>query len=232
MATSAWRHARTHIVRGLLLVLPTIITFWLLRILFSAISDNVTPIVLRLLQAAGVSGVAGWHTQLVAPLIGVVLTLLSIYLIGLIAANLVGQRILAWVEAGILKIPIVKSIYGGARQLLDAFGTGDKSTFQRVVLVEYPRKGVWTVGFVTGEAHVPLPQGSDAAEMVMVFFPTTPNPTSGWLAVVPEREIVEVDISIEEGVKLVVSGGIVSPQALKSRIRPAPRPWRADAPEL
>lgn len=221
---SPFSHLRTHLIRGLLILLPTIITFWLLRILFAMISGNVTPWVVRILGALGVQGLDDWHARFVAPMIGVVLTMLFVYVIGLVAANLVGQRVLAWVEGGILKIPLVKGIYGGARQLLDAMGSGGKGGFSRVVLVEYPRRGVWTVGFVTNEtpARLPVDGGLDA---VMVFFPTTPNPTSGWLAMVPVGDILEVDLTIEEGVKLIVSGGIVTPEALSSRIRrPAPGP--------
>ena len=207
---------------GLLIVLPTIITFALLRILFGAVSDNVTPWVLRALSASGVTWMEDWHARFVVPLVGIVLTLLLIYVIGLIAANLVGQRILRWFEGGVLKIPFVKSIYGGARQLLDALGAGGKGSFTRVVLVEYPRPGVWTLGFVTSEVRTELPKGDGVVSALMVFFPTTPNPTSGWLAIVPERDIMGIDLSIEEGVKLVVSGGIVAPEALSSRIRARP----------
>ncbi len=213
------RHVRTHFVRGLLIVLPAIITFWLLRILFSAVSSNVTPWVLRALAAGGVPWLDDWHARYLVPVIGLVLTLMLIYLIGLLAANLVGQRVLSWFEGGVLKIPFVKSIYGGARQLLDAFGSGTKGTFTRVVLVPYPRAGVFTVGFVTSEVRLELPVGDNVVSAVMVFLPTTPNPTSGWLAIVPETDLIDFDLSIEEGVKLIVSGGIVTPAALAERIR-------------
>lgn len=212
-------HVRTHFVRGLLIVLPAIITFWLLRILFGVVSGNVTPWVLRGLAAGGVPWVNDWHARFLVPVIGLVLTLLLIYLIGLIAANLVGQRVLSWFEGGVLKIPLVKSIYGGARQLLDAFGSGTSGTFTRVVLVQYPRAGVFTVGFVTSELRVEMPLGEGVVSSVMVFFPTTPNPTSGWLAIIPETDIINFDLSIEEGVKLIVSGGIVTPAMLSERIR-------------
>lgn len=212
-------HVRTHFVRGLLIVLPAIITFWLLRILFGVVSGNVTPWVLRGIAAGGVPWVNDWHARFLVPVIGLVLTLLLIYLIGLIAANLVGQRVLLWFEGGVLKIPLVKSIYGGARQLLDAFGSGTSGTFTRVVLVQYPRAGVFTVGFVTSELRVEMPLGEGVVSSVMVFFPTTPNPTSGWLAIIPETDIINFDLSIEEGVKLIVSGGIVTPAMLSERIR-------------
>jgi len=212
------RHVRTHFIRGLLIVLPTIITFWLLRILFGAVSDNVTPLVLRALSAGQVTWIGDWHARFVVPLIGLVLTVLLIYLIGLIAANLVGQRIVTWFEAGILKIPFVKSIYGGARQLLDAFDAGGKGTFTRVVLVQYPRAGVFTMGFVTSEVRLEIPLGDGIVGALMVFLPTTPNPTSGWLAIVPERDLLDLDLSIEEALKLVVSGGIVMPEAFAARL--------------
>jgi len=216
---SPLRHVRTHLIRGLLILLPTIITFWLLRIVFAMISDNVTPWVVRILAAVGVQGLDDWHARFIAPMIGVVLTLLVVYVIGLVAANLVGQRVLMWIEGGILKIPLVKGIYGGARQLLDAMGSRGKGGFSRVVLVQYPRAGVWTVGFVTNEAHARVPVHGRGVDAVMVFFPTSPNPTSGWLALVPVDDILEIDLSIEEGVKLIVSGGIVTPGPLGPRIR-------------
>jgi len=151
--------------------------------------------------------------------IGLVLTVLLIYVIGLVAANLLGQRILSWFEGGVLKIPFIKSIYGGARQLLDAFGSGGTGTFTRVVLVQYPRAGVYTVGFVTSEVRVVVPGEGGPVSALTVFLPTTPNPTSGWLAIIPEADIINFDLSIEEGLKLIVSGGIVAPAGLAERIR-------------
>ena len=216
------RHVRTHFVRGLLIVLPTIITLWLLRVLFGIVSDDVTPIVVRVLAALGIEDSGGWRARFVVPLVGVVLTLLLVYLIGLFTANLIGARILAWLEGVILRIPLVKGIYGAARQLLDALGSGGKGAFSRVVLVEYPRPRVWTLGFVTNETRARVPAAAGPAETLMVFFPTAPNPTSGWLALVPVGELLEVDLTIEEGVKLIVSGGIVTPEGLSERIRRPP----------
>jgi uncharacterized membrane protein len=208
-----------------LIVLPTIITLWLLRILFGIVSDDVTPLVVRVLPALGIEDPGGWRARFVAPLVGVVLTLLLVYLIGLLAANLIGARIGAWLEGLILRIPVVKGIYGAARQLLDALGSGRKGAFSRVVLVEYPRPRVWTLGFVTNESRARVPAAT-ATDTLMVFFPTAPNPTSGWLALVPVDDLLEVDLSIEEGVKLIVSGGIVTPVALSDRIR-RPQPSRS-----
>jgi uncharacterized membrane protein len=117
------------------------------------------------------------------------------------------------VESWILRIPLVRSIYGGARQLLDAFNATKSGGFSRVVLVEYPRKGLYTVGFVTNER----PGTGGTVKEVFVFLPTTPNPTSGWLALVPMDQVIDLDVSVEEGVKLVVSGGIVVPPGVTGK---------------
>lgn len=216
----AAKHVRDRILRGFLVLLPLIITIWLLRVLFGLVSDNVTPWVLYALRASGVEGVDAGLLRTLVPGIAVLATLGVVYLIGLIAANLLGRRLLSWVEAAILRVPLVKGIYGSSRQLLDALTVGGKGGFSRVVMVEYPRPGVWTLGFVTNETPTPLAGCGEAAgtEAYFIFLPTTPNPTSGWLALVPSRDVVDLDVSVEEGIKLIVSGGIVTPTNLPSRI--------------
>jgi uncharacterized membrane protein len=206
-------HLRDRFVRGLLLVLPLVVTVWLLRILFGIVHDNVTPLVFASLRAIGLGGLEGWHAKITVPVIGILLTLLVVYLIGLVGANLVGKRMVHAVESWILRIPLVRSIYGGARQLLDAFNATKSGGFSRVVLVEYPRKGLYTVGFVTNER----PGTGGTVKEVFVFLPTTPNPTSGWLALVPMDQVIDLDVSVEEGVKLVVSGGIVVPPGVTGK---------------
>ncbi len=209
-AGSVWSHVRERLVRGLLLVLPAVVTVWLLNILFGIVRDNVTPWLFAILRAVGLGRLEGLHARLTVPVAGIVLTLLVIYLVGLLGANLVGRRILAAFESGILRVPFVKGIYGAARQLLDAFNATSAGGFSRVVLVEYPRREMWTVGFVTNERSV----DSGAARDLFVFLPTTPNPTSGWLVLVPAKDVVDLAMTVEEGVKLVVSGGIVLPPGI------------------
>jgi uncharacterized membrane protein len=212
-------HVRGKIGRGLILVLPALITLWLLGLLFRIINDNVTPLILAVLRRADFPWLDQWPTRIVVPLIGIVLTAALVYLIGLLAGNLVGRRVLTAFERVVLRIPLVKGIYGAARQLLDAFSMTGARTFSKVVLVEYPRRGLWTVGFVTreqvhgGDGSGPLPA------TVPVFLPTTPNPTSGWMILVEREDLLILDMSIEEAVKLVVSGGIVGPEDLNERVR-------------
>ncbi len=225
-------HFRSRLIRGLLVVTPLLVTLWLLRILFDLVDGNVTPIVVAVLKAIGAEGVEHWQVMPGFPLVGLVVTVVLVYLLGVFTGNLAGRRVLLWFESFILRIPLVKGIYGSARQLLDAFGMTSKSAFSKVVLVEYPRRGLWTVGFVTSESAHRLPGGMDGVSgpWVPVFLPTTPNPTSGWLLLVPRDELLVLDVSIEAGVKLIVSGGIVSPGDLGAHVRTWSEPEPEPAP--
>lgn len=215
-------HIRRRMVRGLFMILPLLITVWLLGLLFTVINDNVTPSVQALLQWMGMPGLdRGAARHLGIPLIGLLLTALVIYLLGLLGGNLVGRRILSSVESLILRLPLVKGIYGSARQLLDAFSFSGERTFSRVVMIEYPRRGLWTLGFVTTDVEHRLTEpAAEQITVVPVFLPTTPNPTSGWMMLVPTRDLVVLNMTIEEGIKMIVSGGIVTPSDLGSLVRP------------
>jgi len=212
-------HLRDCLGRGLLIALPLLVTLWLLSLLFGLVTDYAAPVILAVLAALGFERLDSIPARVAIPIIGLLVSVALIYLVGLLAANLVGRRILSLVESAILRVPLVKGIYGAARQLLDAFATGGGKAFSRVVLVEYPRPGLWTLGFVTAEfgeeARVPL--GGSLA----LFLPTTPNPTSGWLVFAPREQVVDLAIGVEEGIKLVVSGGIVCPPDLGIRGRQA-----------
>ena len=212
MRRNFFAHIRSRVGRGLLLVLPLVITVWLLKILFNLINVNVTPMVVAMFNAIGSPDLNRWQSRVGFPVIGILLTVLLIYLLGLLAGNIIGKRMGAMVEAAILRVPIVKGIYGSARQLLDAFSFSGTQKFSKVILLEYPRRGLWTVGFVTTEQRHEMPAAvGENGRSVSVFLPTTPNPTSGWLLFVPVQDIKVLDISMEDAVKLVVSGGIVDP---------------------
>jgi len=224
MRPHLFAHLRRNLVRGLFLVLPLLITVWLLGILFDIIDANVTPMVREVLTRLGIPGLERWFARLGIPIIGLLLTVSSIYLLGLIGGNLGGRRALTMIESLILRIPLVKGIYGAARQLLDAFSMTSQRHFSKVVLLEYPRRGMWTLGFVTREISHSISTGNDGrpSQMVPIFLPTTPNPTSGWMILVPVDDLQVLDLSIEDSVKLIVSGGIVSPDNLGARLSPWP----------
>jgi len=191
----------------------------MLRILFNLVHGVSTPFILRilgLLHAPLVDDPA--FSGYIAPVIGLVATLSLIVLVGLGTANFLGQRIVREFDRLMLRIPVIKAIYGGTRQLLDALDSKN-SNFQRVVMVEYPRTGVYTIGFLAKQdaTLVVSEKGGSIEGHSLVFLPTTPNPTSGWLAAVPAREVIPLEMSIEEGIKTIVSGGLVIPPGWERR---------------
>ncbi len=206
------RHLRQKLLTGLFVLLPLIITVWLLTTLFRLVDGTITPWVERALLLTGIETFARpFFGRVMIPIIGVGITLGIIYLAGVLSTNVFGARILDGFDRLMLRIPGVRAVYGGSRQLMEAFSPKGKRSFSEVVLVEYPRKGSYTLGFVTRDAMPDLVPG-EPETMSAVFLPTTPNPTSGWIVLVPRRELIRVPLSVEEGVKLVVSGGIVVPE--------------------
>jgi len=208
--------ARRIFITGLVILLPLVITITLLYFLFKIVNAYVTPLVRRLIDLI-VSGVFGaalrdfepFLRQLTVPL-GLLLTLLLVFLVGLLGTNLIGRRFLKAFDRLMLRIPLVKSVYGAAQQLMQTIRFSHRAGFSRVVLVEYPRRGVWTMGFLT-QGYPGGLVDHERGDLVSVFLPTTPNPTSGWLAVVPRAEVHLLDLSVEDGVKFIISGGIVGP---------------------
>ena len=196
---------------GLIIILPMMITAWLLAILVRIVEGVSSPLLLAILRlvrpdVAVDPAIVGW----VVPILGVFATIGLVLLVGALASNFIGRKVVEGFERLMLRLPVVKGIYGSARQLIDAFSSTNAS-FRRVVAVEYPRPGIYTIGFLTrSDATISREGDQPMRDMSLVFLPTTPNPTSGWLAVVPNDQVVPLDMSIEEGVKLIVSGGLVA----------------------
>jgi len=213
-------HIRNRLVQGILLILPLLITIWLLGLLFDIINVNVAPHVRNLLVWLGIPGLERWFARLGIPIISLLLTVAVVYSLGVVAGNLAGRRLLLLIESWILRIPLVKSIYGSVRQLITAFSFSGTKAFSRVVMLEYPRRGLWTLGFVTTEAeHAIKASQENVVAAVPVFLPTTPNPTSGWMILVPTADLLVLEMTIEDAIKLIVSGGIVSPADLGALTR-------------
>ncbi|MEW6621389.1 MAG: DUF502 domain-containing protein [bacterium] len=148
--------------------------------------------------------------KLIVPLAGLIITIMVILVIGLLMASFIGKTIIAWFEELLARVPIVSNIYTGFKQLIEIFLMRGKESFSRVVLVEYPRKGIYAVGFVTSEAN-PQIGNSTGKEVVNIYLPTALNIASGFLIVAPVSEIIPLNISVEEGLKLVISGGFIVP---------------------
>jgi uncharacterized membrane protein len=202
---------RNIFLAGILTVIPIAVTFLLLNFIFTQIDPIFQPIILEIIDLVPV--LKGRFTYI--PGLGIVMTILAIFLVGLFVKNIIGQKLVQLGERILEKIPVVSSIYSSSKQFIQAVSlTGQEDGFRKVILVEYPRKGLWVVGFVTcentGETQVLTDE-----DVVNVFIPTTPNPTSGFLLLVPKKDIIPLSMTVEEGLKLVVSGGIVPPPADK-----------------
>lgn len=209
MAVNA--HFRRSFLTGLLIILPLVLTLWLFGLVLRPVQRFATPAVMAMIGWSGLGALLDLPgAGAAAGVIGLVLTVFVIYLVGLLGGNFIGRRVVKKMDDLALSIPLVKSVYGSARQLIETFYSSANRTFEAVVLVEYPRRGLYTVGLITAPTEGEL-QDRTPGDMVNVFIPTTPNPTSGVLVLVRRDEVIRVEMSVEEALRFVVSGGIVSP---------------------
>ncbi|AOV17868.1 hypothetical protein BJI67_13105 [Acidihalobacter aeolianus] len=150
------------------------------------------------------------------PGLGLVLTLVIVLLTGLLAANFLGRRVVALWEALLARIPLVRSIYSAVKQVAETLFAANGEAFRKVLLIEYPRRGIWTLAFQTGTASGEIHRRTEA-EVITVFVPTTPNPTSGFIMMIPRNEVMELEMSVEDALKLVVSLGVVTPREVAAK---------------
>lgn len=201
------RLIRNSFISGLVVLAPLVATLFVVNILMMKVGRPVSDFLFHFLDSS-IRGVPGIGPILdVAAIIIVVILItilgyLSNYFIGKLLVN-VGERI-------IHRVPFVNTVYKTVKQIVDTFSKQNKAVFQRVVLTEYPRKGVYVLGFLTSEAKGEV-QERTGKTVVNIFVPTTPNPTSGFLLMVPDDEVIDMDMSIADGMKLIVSGGAVTP---------------------
>jgi uncharacterized membrane protein len=198
---------RRYFIAGVLFFAPIGVTIWAIASIVVWLDNLILPHVLRLV-------IPGLDEPPPLPLLGMLFTFVVIILLGVIARHLFGhEAVRAW-ERLLSRVPVARSIYAGVKQLLEAiFRSDGHSRFSRVVLLEYPRKGIYAIAFTTGPARGAV-QDATARHMINCFLPTTPNPTSGFYLLVPEEEVLEVDLSVEEAFKLVMSAGLVTPDSV------------------
>lgn len=202
-------------------MLPLIISVAAVVWLFKTVS-NLTDWLLLFMpksvtHADGGKGEMYWYWSAVA--LGMAVCLITA--VGVVARHYVGARIIGWVDSAMLNVPLFNKFYGAIKQVNDAFA-GNKNSFKTVVLVEFPREGMYSVGFITGDQHDEV-QLKTNEKVVAVFIPTTPNPTSGFLVLVPEDKVTRLDMNVADGVKYIVSLGSVTPEAaaaLKRKEKP------------
>ena len=200
---------RRYLIAGLLVWVPLGVTFLVVR----AVVGFLDKILLLLPAAYQPDNFLGFHI----PGLGVILAVLFVVVTGVAVANLLGKRLVAGWESLLARIPIVRNLYAGVKQIMEAVLATDGQSFRKVLLVEYPRKGVWSLAFLTSNSLEEV-QEKTPEQVVSIFVPTTPNPTSGFVVMVPEKDVIELDMTVEEGLKMIISMGVVVPPLVKNKL--------------
>ena len=196
----------TYFIHGIILVIPLGVTIWVIAWLFNLIDGMLSPIIT-------------WGFGHPIPGLGFAIIIISTVLIGYFGIKTGQRKTFSFFERYVMKIPIVGSIYGNIRQVVDSFTASNGSKFLEVVFMEFPRNGIYTVGFVTSEA-----KDREGKKVLNVFIPTAPNPTSGFLQIVSESDVVHTTMSINEAMKMVISAGRVSPDNIADMLVGVPQP--------
>lgn len=199
---------RGYLIAGVLVTAPITITAWLTITIINFIDHSVKSLLIPLEKY---TGDIAWFS---VPGLGIVIAIVFLLIMGMFATNILGRFFLKIGERILDNLPIVRSLYGATKQIFETVFANQSEAFREVVLVEYPRKEMWVIGFLTGRSKGEV-QDRTSDDTVNVFVPTTPNPTSGFLLFVPEKDVIHLDMTVEEGIKLVVSAGIVTPEQLK-----------------
>ena len=189
---------RSYLLAGLIVWVPILVTFVVLRFIVD-ILDTTVALFPHQYQPEQLFGIQ-------VPGVGVVFSLVLLLVTGIVATNFFGQRLFSWGEALLAKIPLVSSIYNATKQVIQAVFATNSQAFRKVMLFEYPRRGVWSLGFLTGNSPM---VGAAGEPLISIFIPTTPNPTSGFLVLVPEKDAKEVKMSIDEALKYIISLGVM-----------------------
>lgn len=222
---------RSSFLTGLIVIFPIVITIWLLWSFIGWVDSFVLPfvpdiyqpetLVRRVIGDINYNKIFGEATEINIRGVGVVFFLVFTIFVGWLAKGFIGRSMIAWAEGLVNRMPVVRSIYSGVKQIAETvFNQADRS-FEKACLIEYPRRGIWAIGFVStiakGEVNK---KARETEQLISVFVPTTPNPTSGFLLMFPKSDVIELDMSVEDAAKLVISAGLVYPNA-KDPAQPA-----------
>lgn len=201
---------KKYFITGLLVLVPLVVTFWVMSTLIETLDQS-----LLLLPE-------DWRPQKLLGFrmigLGALLTLAVIFITGVIATNFFGQQLILLWEVMLSRVPVVKSIYASVKQVSDTIFSDSGNAFRKALLVEYPRKGSWTVAFLTGQ-----PEGDVSnhlqGDYVSVYVPTTPNPTSGFFLMMPKADVIELDMTVDQALKYIISMGTVAPDIKSEKIK-------------
>ncbi|OGQ55170.1 MAG: hypothetical protein A3J24_01425 [Deltaproteobacteria bacterium RIFCSPLOWO2_02_FULL_53_8] len=197
------KRLKSYFITGLLVIVPLYITIYTLTLIvgFMEGAYNLLPEVIR----------PDAYLPFRIPGLGVLITLVTILFVGLITQNFIGKRLLRLGEKLLSMVPVVRVVYNASKQFMETFFSKEHKGFRKVALVEFPSRGMWSLGFITGKVGDELAQKTPE-EMLNIFLPTTPNPTSGYYVLIPKREVIILDMSIEDAFKVIMTGGMITPE--------------------
>ena len=190
---SITQNFRSKLFAGVATLLPLYLTFFVIKFLFVTLEEMSDPLLKRF--------------NLDIPGLGIILTVLLIYILGFLVTNFLGRKIFNIGERIVKKVPIVNMIYTTLKQITDTFTKGSTDAFEGAVYIQYPRQGLWTMAFISGESKT-----KDGVPYYHLFVPTTPNPTSGFFLMIPQADTVATGMSVEDGLKTIISGGLLAPE--------------------
>ncbi len=204
---------RRYLIAGLLIWVPLGITIFVVRLLISWLDGSI----LLIPEAYRPENLIGYAI----PGLGVLLSFMVVIVTGLLAANLFGRKLVKLWEGLLSHVPLVRSVYSGAKQLAETMFSDSGESFRKVLLVEFPRRGLWTLAFLTGTDQGEV-QNKTGHDVINVYIPTTPNPTGGYFVMVPKEDVQELDMSVDDGLKMLMSMGAVVPDVIQAASELAP----------
>lgn len=198
---------RAYFFAGILITAPVAITFYLAWLVISFIDERVTALIPARYNPET-------YLPFALPGLGVVIIAAALILIGFFAAGFIGRLLIRMYEGILARMPVIRNVYGAVKQIIETILAQQSAAFREAVLIEYPRRGLWAIAFITGRTEGEVQNLTDE-EMINIFLPTTPNPTSGFLLFVPKKDMIPLSMTVEEAIKMVISGGIVTPPDLR-----------------
>ncbi len=200
-------YLRRYLIAGLLVWAPLVITILVVKFLVDVLDGTVLLLPANLRPET----LLGFRI----PGLGVLLTIVILLVTGMVVANLVGRKLVSLGERILARIPLVRTIYHAVKQVIETVFSDSGKSFRSVVMIEYPRKGIWTLAFLTGQPGADELQSRTGRQLSHIFVPTTPNPTSGFFLAIPSDDVIVLDMSVDDGLRLIMSGGVVSPKLRK-----------------
>ncbi|TVM00091.1 MAG: hypothetical protein CV087_15670 [Candidatus Brocadia sp. WS118] len=207
------KDVRKRMLTGLLLILPVYVTFFVVKFLFGFVGGTLAPVIKKVLQFYGVALPKTTLDEFFITFFGLILTFIALYFIGIFAANFVGKAIINYFENLLTKTPIVRNIYSSVKQIIHAVSMPGKQSFKRVVLIDFPKEGAKSIGFVTGVSQY------NNEKKLCIFIPTIPNPTTGFLIFTTESEITDTNLTVEEAFKALFSAGVLIPDNIAASFK-------------